>query len=138
MTGKSKPLTLAWFLIEQEGAVLVVHQKDDGSIFAGQWTLPGDFARRGESAVDAISRFAREELGVVILGEEFLATVPILDSGDIYEARVYRVGYEGQLRYGSSGPFSEVAWATDTLLPSPIPSSLSALLRRLLASGPSR
>jgi ADP-ribose pyrophosphatase YjhB (NUDIX family) len=126
---------MAWFLIEQEGAVLVVRRKDDALAFAGQWTLPGDFLRDGESSQQAALRFARDELGVLILGQEFRETLLVTGLDESYKIDLYRVGFEGQLRYGSAGPFAEVAWATIASAPEPMPTWLRALLQRLFRPG---
>src|SRR5436190_13812176 len=123
---------LAFFLIEQVGHVLLVRRKDAATPFAGQWALPGDILRQSETAPEAVIRFARDELAITVLGTELLETCQLESDEGLHQTWVYRVGFEGGLRYRSSGPFAETAWATAPNLPSPMPRALQDLLSRLL------
>jgi ADP-ribose pyrophosphatase YjhB (NUDIX family) len=117
----------AFFLVEQVGAVLVL-RRNDLPLLANQWLLPGDALQLGETAEAACSRFARDELGIDLLGLESLADVT-LEAGE--SATVFRVGFEGRLRYSSSGPIEDVAWASANTIPSPMPAEIRSLLERL-------
>ena len=119
--------TYAKFLVEQDGAILVLKRRDLPA-FAAQWLLPGDAVRAGETAELACQRFARDELGIELLGLEPLEDVA-LDAGK--SAAVFRIGFEGRLRYSSSGPIEAVAWASAGTIPSPMPAELRGLLERL-------
>ncbi len=123
---------LALFLIEQEGHLLLGRRKDGRVPFAGQWCLPGDALGPGETAPEAVTRFGRDELAITILGTELLETCQLESDAGQHQTWVYRVGFEGRLRYRSIGPFAEIAWATATDLPEPMPPALHPLLNRLL------
>jgi len=119
-------------MVEQDGHVLVVRWKEAELAFPSQWSLPGDALRASETAPEAVTRFAAAELGISVMGTDLIETGQLEGEGGQHQMWVYRVGFEGKLRYRSSGPFSEVAWATASNLPKPMAASMQALLGRLL------
>ena len=128
----ASPLSL--FLIEQDGNILVVRRKADSGPFAGQWTLPGDAFQSSETAPEAARRFARDELAVTILGEELVETLTLESEAGAHQTWVYRVGFDGRLRFRSAGPFEEVGWAAPGRVPAPMAPPMSTLVARLLGS----
>ena len=123
---------VALFMVERDGNVLLVRRKDYEKPFAGQWMLPGDVLRPSETAPEAVTRLGREELAIAVLGTELLETCQLEGDDGEHQTWVYRVGFEGNLRYRSAGPFAEATWATTANLPAPMPRALRDLLNRLL------
>ena len=103
--------------------------------FAGQWTLPGTAIPGGQEPAATITAFALAELGVTVMGLQLSESIRVADGETEYEVEVYRMGFEGRLRYSSAGPFAETAWATADNLPAPMPSALQSALKRMLTLG---
>jgi len=49
------------------GQVLLVHRRPDKHVFPNRWDVPGGVMEAGESALEALERELREELGVQIV-----------------------------------------------------------------------
>src|SRR4051794_14462020 len=75
-TMSESPPTYAMFLVEQDGAVLVLRRRDL-PILGDQWLLPGDAPRPGETPEAACTRFARDELGIDLVGIEPIEDVTL-------------------------------------------------------------
>jgi ADP-ribose pyrophosphatase YjhB (NUDIX family) len=125
---------LALFMVEQDGNVLLVRRKENNTPFAGQWNLPGDALRPSETAPEAVARFALDELAITVHGSQLLETCQLESDEGQHQTWVYRVGFEGSLRYRSTGPFAEAAWAIASNLPQPMAGSIQTLLSRVLPS----
>jgi ADP-ribose pyrophosphatase YjhB (NUDIX family) len=102
---------LVWLLVERDGSVLLTRRKPTETPFAGHWVLPGEEMGQDESADETIARIGRDELGVDISTEDFVATLEILEGGSSYAINVFRVSLAGHPRYRESGPYAEAAWA---------------------------
>lgn len=115
------PVILASALFEREGRLLVARRRADRPPFAGQWLLPFAVVGEEESDEEALVRHAREQLGTEIAGQEFVETLHLEDAAlsERYVANVYRVGYEGEVRFRADGPYDDVRWL--------LPDELSAL-----------
>lgn len=73
----STPLhVVAAVLHDAEGRVLIA-QRPEGKAHAGLWEFPGGKVEPGESALAALKRELREELGVELLEAEPLICVPV-------------------------------------------------------------
>jgi ADP-ribose pyrophosphatase YjhB (NUDIX family) len=123
-----------WFLFEQDGAFLLAQRKDDKPPFAGRWALPGGEAQLGDTPKDVAHRVGNSELGVNVMGTAPYDTITVEDGGVEQTIDVYRVGFEGELKFRESGPYVEVGWATpDELedLDIELPEALTALLKGL-------
>jgi ADP-ribose pyrophosphatase YjhB (NUDIX family) len=127
---------LVWFIVQQDGAILLGHRKAESPPFAGKWTLPGDVMLDEEMPAETIERFAREQLDLAIKGNELRGVVQMTDPLNDYAVNVFDVGFEGHARFREGGPFEEMCWAkaidvSDTSLDMPEP--LRSLLLRVLA-----
>jgi len=123
---------LVWLLFEADGETLIARRAHDGNVFAGAWTLPGDLVPEDESAEETLRRFARDNLGVDVTGEEFEETLYLSDRATNLVTNVFRVtSYEGDLRV-RKGAFEEARWVEPAELPDapeyPMPSELRELL----------
>ncbi len=121
-------VTMVWMLVEQDGAVLLAHRKDERPPFPGFWVLPGDVMREDESASETMARVAHDELDTYLRGDEFLSTLTFDVAGNHYDVNVFKVGLGGHPRYHESGDYTQVAWASPTEPPDPIPDALRELL----------
>ncbi len=125
---------LVWLLVENDGAVLLAHRKEDEAPFSGRWTLPGGVRSDTESTNTAATRIAGSDLGVEVKGLALYDTIDAADGGETYSIDVLRVGYEGRPRYRDSGPYAEVGWTPpDEVdeLDIELPPELKTLLARL-------
>jgi 8-oxo-dGTP diphosphatase len=75
------------------GEVLIA-QRTAGRELAGAWEFPGGKLAAGESALDALRRELREELGI-----ELIDAAPLLDYRHRYPARVVRLDVWRVLRF---------------------------------------
>lgn len=122
------PVLKVWWFVRRphtEG-VKVVLRDGDAAVFVrhsygdrASWELPGGGRRRGESAVDAARREAREELGVVV-GE--LAHLGRIAHRDYATAHLdgFMVDYDGQPLAPDLGELAEVRWAPLASPPQPL------------------
>jgi hypothetical protein len=102
---------LAWLLIEDGDNVLVARRKDDEKPFAGQWVLPGDELRKGQSPSSFIALYGKDQLDIQVMGDEPFQTLHLSDGDETYAVAIHRVGYEGRPRFRESGPYVEMGWA---------------------------
>ena len=102
---------LVWLLIENEDSVLVARRKPDEAPFAGDWVLPGDELRKGQSPSSFIALYGKDQLDIQVMGDEPFQTLHLDDGEKVYAVAVHRVGFEGRPRFRESGPYSEVGWA---------------------------
>ena len=102
---------LVWLLIENEDSVLVARRKPDEAPFAGDWVLPGDELRKGQSPSSFIALYGKDQLDIQVMGDEPFQTLHLDDGENVYAVAVHRVGFEGRPRFRESGPYSEVGWA---------------------------
>ena len=102
---------LAWLLIEDGDNVLVARRKDDEAPFSGQWVLPGDELRKGQSPSSFIALYGKDQLDIQVMGDEPFQTLHLSDGDTEYAVAVHRVGYEGRPRFRESGSFAEMGWA---------------------------
>jgi hypothetical protein len=102
---------LVWLLIENEDSVLVARRKPAEPPFAGEWILPGDELRKGQSPSSFIALYAKDQLDIQVMGDEPFQTLHIDDGDQTYAVAIHRVGFEGHLRFRESGPYAEVGWA---------------------------
>jgi ubiquinone/menaquinone biosynthesis C-methylase UbiE len=103
---------LAAALFEREDRVLVARRRADRPPFAGQWLPPFAVVAEQESDEETLARHAREQLATNIAGQEFVETVYVEDPAlnERYVTNVYRVGYEGEVRFRAGGPYDDVRW----------------------------
>jgi ubiquinone/menaquinone biosynthesis C-methylase UbiE/ADP-ribose pyrophosphatase YjhB (NUDIX family) len=135
MTGQS---ILVWLLFESDGEVLVARRANDGNVFAGQWTLPGDVMPADESDEETLRRFANENLGIAVTDEKFEDTLYIAEGSWNLVTNVFRVtAYEGDLRF-RRGAFEEARWVEASELGDPSLYPMPAMLRDILAGPPER
>lgn len=78
---------MAGVMLDAAGRVLLA-QRPTGKHLAGLWEFPGGKLEPGESAVDALARELREELGIELMQAEPLVRVPWLygESGLLLDA----------------------------------------------------
>jgi 8-oxo-dGTP diphosphatase len=73
----STPLhVVAAVLQDAQGRVLIA-QRPEGKTHAGLWEFPGGKVEHGESALEALKRELREELGIEVLDAQPLICVPV-------------------------------------------------------------
>jgi ADP-ribose pyrophosphatase YjhB (NUDIX family) len=126
---------LVWFVIERDGAVLLGRRKAGQPPFESTWTLPGDVMGEEESTSETIERFANDQLDVRVIGDDFIDTLELTDSGTEYTVNVFRALYMGEPRFRESGPFDDVVWATAAEIEGDsmaMPAALRTLLLHLL------
>jgi 8-oxo-dGTP diphosphatase len=112
----------------QDGAVLLLRNS-----YRPGWGLPGGMLRRGEEAIDAVTREVREEVGVQV---DIDATPRVVVDA---AARRIDVVFTAHLsdasdadRVSAASPeVSEVAWFQPGLLPSPLHDEARDLLNEL-------
>jgi ADP-ribose pyrophosphatase YjhB (NUDIX family) len=123
-----------WFLIENDGAFLLVQRKEDAPPFAGRWVLPGGEAPQSEWPDQMARRIGRDEFGVDVMGTEGFKTIGVKDGQLERSIDVYRLGFEGMPHFRESGPYAEVGWAEPGDLEDldfELPAELKALLEGL-------
>ena len=128
-------VVLVWFVVEKEGAVLIGRRKAGQPPFEGAWTLPGDVMLDDESTSETIERFAKQQLDLHVIGDDFIDTLELNDPHDEYAVNVFRALFTGEPRFRESGPFEEMAWASGAEIEDEtmaMPESLRTLLKGLL------
>lgn len=69
---KSRPNPVLTFLIEYNGAFLLIKRSSNETNFPALWAFPGGKVEVGETYVDALKREIQEETGLEINGEFIL------------------------------------------------------------------
>ena len=134
---------LVWFVVEKEGAVLMGRRKAGQPPFEGAWTLPGDVMLDDESTSETIERFAKQQLDLHVIGDDFIDTLeltnPSTSSGQApgteYDVNVFRALFTGEPRFRESGPFEEMGWASGAEIEDEtmeMPERLRGLLQKVL------
>ena len=122
---------VAGLLADGLGRVLV-GRRLAGSHMAGYWEFPGGKRRRGERPRDTLERELREELGITVLGADFMAELTHRYPERCVHLELWRVvRFEGEPVAREGQP---LAWvAPEDLLELPLLPADQPLVEALLA-----
>jgi 8-oxo-dGTP diphosphatase len=121
-------------LLTRDGAVLMGERKPE-KVYPLHWEFPGGKIEAGETALDALRRELREELGIEIADAElYFSGIASYSNGMTYAVSYFlvRVWY----REISNMEFKRVEWITKEKLPELLHlSGNNAILERLMREG---
>ncbi|UNX55716.1 NUDIX domain-containing protein [Georgenia sp. TF02-10] len=129
----SRPEVVACVLV-RHGRLLLCHRRDDAPWYPGVWDLVGGHVRSGESAVEALRRECREELGIDVsaVGQRWRV---VIDRADLTVLRVER--WRGEARNTALDEHQAIGWFTlDEIARLPLADPrLSSLAAEVLPGG---
>ena len=123
---------MAGLITDASGRVLV-GRRQAGTHMEGYWEFPGGKRRQGEAPRNALERELREELGIAVLGAEFLAELTHRYPDRCVHLELWRVRrFEGEPRAREGQPLQWVA--PENLLALPLLPADRPLVEALLAA----
>ncbi|HET6400944.1 MAG TPA: NUDIX domain-containing protein [Candidatus Kapabacteria bacterium] len=128
------PVRVAVALLVKDGCVLMGERKPK-KVYPLHWEFPGGKLESNESAVDAMRRELREELGVEIEdAEEWFSEVHTYSNGMTYDISYFLVrAWRGEI---VNREFHRVEWISNAALPTLLHlSGNKRILDRLLREG---
>lgn len=107
----SEPVQVVAGLLRRDGRVLLCHRRSDRTHYPDVWDLPGGHIEGGETAIEAVMRELREELGIICQAAEDQPWLTL--TADDLQLHIYLIDrWRGEPRNVASDEHDEVRWAS--------------------------
>lgn len=115
LLGEGALVRVAVGLLVKNGSVLMGERKPD-KIYPLHWEFPGGKLEENESALDALRRELREELGIEIQdAEEWFSEIVTYSNGITYDISFFLVrSWQGKI---TNHEFHKLEWISEAILP---------------------